>query len=303
MVGINYVFELKVYSSRVISLHQSPGANTKDLSALNDLAFPGSLRAMQSFFGNRFIEDYTIYASVPYELREIDFAAMTKETTQAQIQQMLEAENVDQGSSEDQVNDHRNPLNLEAPDPTEVDARWIHAYRSFRVLKAKIATTPILRYSDTDRRAAIVVYASDWVISGSLMQEYDKIYHPVIFESRTLKSNELNYGIAEKQVLALLRILDLNYNALVGRPIHVLIRHSTLAWLFKSAALQGRLVQWTALLSPSTLEITKCGRGEEEIPGIEAPIPTIGRDEDLYAVSFDGYARVKRGGGAYSAIL
>ncbi|OWY94445.1 LOW QUALITY PROTEIN: reverse transcriptase, partial [Phytophthora megakarya] len=41
------------------------------------------------------------------------------------------------------------------------------------------------------------------------------------------------------------------------------------------------------------------------MPGIHtpSPIPTIGRDEELYVVCFDGSARVKRGGGAYSAIL
>ncbi|OWY93292.1 reverse transcriptase, partial [Phytophthora megakarya] len=162
------------------------------------------------------------------------------------------------------------------------------------------------------------------------MQEYDQIHYPVTFTSRTLKSNELNYGIAEKEVPALLRILDLNYNTLVGRPIRVFTRHSTLAWLFRSTALQGRLGQWAALLSPWTLEITKCVKGEDEILGalaasitprsevdmalisiapkkesrrkIQDPIPTIGRDEELYVVSFDGSARVKRGGGAYSAI-
>ncbi|OWY91752.1 reverse transcriptase, partial [Phytophthora megakarya] len=52
-------------------------ANPKDLSALTDLVFLGSLRAMQSFLGSlnyysRFIEEYAIYASVLYELREID---------------------------------------------------------------------------------------------------------------------------------------------------------------------------------------------------------------------------------------
>ncbi|OWZ16402.1 reverse transcriptase [Phytophthora megakarya] len=289
-------------------------ANPKDLSALTDLAFPGSLKAMQSFLGSlnyysRFIEDYAIYASVLYELREIDFAAMMKNTTQAQIQRMLEVESVDQGSHEDQVIDHRKTLDLEAQDLTEVDPRWIHAYRSFSSLKAKIATTPILRHFDPDRSATIVVYASDWAISGSLMQEYGKIYYPVMFTRRTLKSNELNYGISEKEVLALLRILDLNYNALVGRPIRVLTRHSTLAWFFRSTALQGQLGQWAALLSLWTLEITKCVKGEDKILGalaasitpryevdkalisiapkkeprrkIQALTPTIGRDEDL----------------------
>ncbi|OWY91459.1 reverse transcriptase, partial [Phytophthora megakarya] len=278
-------------------------ANPKDLSVLTDLAFPGSLRAMQSFLGSlnyysRFIEDYAIYASVLYELREIDFAAMTKGATQAR--------DADQGSQEDRGVDHRRTSDLEGPDPIEVDPRWIHAHRSFNVLKTRIATTSILQHFDPDRKATVVVYASDWAISGALMQEYDQIYHPVTFANRTLKSNELNYGIAEKEVLALLRILDLYYNALVG-------------------------LQWAALLSPWTLEITKCVKGEDEILGtlaasitprsevdkalisiapkkeprrkIQALIPTIRQDDKLYVVSFDGSARVKRGGGAYSAIL
>ncbi|OWZ13761.1 reverse transcriptase [Phytophthora megakarya] len=114
----------------------------------------------------------------------------------------------------------------EAQDLTEVDPHWIHAYRSFGALESKITTTPILRHFDPDRRATVVVYGSDWAISGSLMQEYDKIYHPVMFATRTLKTNELNYGIAGKEVLVLLRILDLNYNALVARLIHGLTRHS-----------------------------------------------------------------------------
>ncbi|EGZ13346.1 hypothetical protein PHYSODRAFT_335121 [Phytophthora sojae] len=135
----------------------------------------------------------------------------------------------------------------------------------------------------------------------------------------------------KKEVLALLRILDLNYNVLVGRSIRVFTRHSTLAWLFRSPGLQGRLGQWAALLSPWTLEVTKCTKGEDEILGaiaasitprsdmddaliaitpkkeprrkIQAPIPTVRADEELLVISFDGSARVKRSGGAYSAIL
>ncbi|KAE9041067.1 hypothetical protein PR002_g4641 [Phytophthora rubi] len=163
------------------------------------------------------------------------------------------------------------------------------------------------------------------------MQEHDTVFHPVMFASRTLKSNELNYGIVEKEVVALLRVLDLGHNLLVGREIKVLARYSTLAWLFRSSGLQGRLGQWAALLSPSTLEIEKCTKGEDEILGaiaatitprgevdqaliaiaprkeprrkIQAPIPTVYPGESLWVVSFDGSARVKRGGGAYSAIL
>ncbi|OWZ20245.1 reverse transcriptase [Phytophthora megakarya] len=138
---------------------------------------------------------------------------------------------------------------------------------AFITLKTKIATTPILRLFDETRTLVVIVFASDWAISASLTQEHDGIYHPVAFASRTLKPNELNYNVTEMEVLALLRILDINYNLLVGREIRVLTRHSTLAWLFKSTGLQGRLGQWSALLAPWTLEITKCTKGEDEILG------------------------------------
>ncbi|POM73482.1 Reverse transcriptase [Phytophthora palmivora] len=221
------------------------------------------------------------------DLAEVDFAAMSKDDVQIQIER-----------------------SRSTMDP---------AHRAFETLKSKIASTPILRHFDAGREAVVIVYASDWAISAALVQD------------RTLKSNELNYSPVEKEVLALLRILDLGYNMLVGRRIRVLTRYSTLVWLFRSTGLQGRLGQWASLLSPWTLEIVKCGKGEEEIVGviaasitprsmvdealiqispkkeprrkIQTPIPAIRADEERYVVSFDGSARVKRGGGAYSAIL
>ena len=62
--------------------HQEPlaglEAHPKDLGSLVNIPFPRTLRSMQSFLGSlnyysRFIEDFAIYASVLYELREPDF--------------------------------------------------------------------------------------------------------------------------------------------------------------------------------------------------------------------------------------
>ncbi|KAE9108531.1 hypothetical protein PF010_g11867 [Phytophthora fragariae] len=224
------------------------GANPKDLSALTDLPFPGSLRAMQSFLGSlnyysKFTEDYAIYAAVLYELREVDFAAMSKPETRSRIQNLAAA-----------VGDDIE----ETGESAEADLHWIRAQKSFSKLKEKVASTPILRHFRPELQPVVVVYANDWAISAALMQEHDDMFHPVMFASRTSKSNELNYGIVEKEVLALLRVLDLGHNLLVGREIKVLAHYSTLAWLFRSSGLQGRLGQWAALLSPWTLEIVKC---------------------------------------------
>ncbi|OWZ19694.1 LOW QUALITY PROTEIN: reverse transcriptase [Phytophthora megakarya] len=202
--------------------HDGLEANPKDLSALTDLGFPGSLR---------FIDDYAIYASVLSELRAIDYAAMGKGINGIWIQLSLASE---------------------SPDPDI----------SFKVLKEKIAKTPILHHFDPDRQAVAIVNASD-----------------------------LN---------------DLRFNAL-----------------------QGRLGQWAAPLSPWILETVKCNKGEDEILGtltasitprskvdkaliLIAPKKEPRRkvqprsrqsDEDLYVASFDGSARVKRCVGAYIAIL
>ncbi|POM66393.1 Reverse transcriptase [Phytophthora palmivora] len=163
------------------------------------------------------------------------------------------------------------------------------------------------------------------------MQEHDGVYKPVTFTSRTLKPNEINYGMVDKEVLALLRILDICYTQLATRSIKVLTRHSTLAWLLHLSGLQGRLGRWAVLLSSWTLEIVKCTKGEDEIlcviaacntprkevdsilvsiaprkqprQVISMPPPTVEPDEKLLVVSFDGSARVKRSGGAYSGIV
>ncbi|CAI5732025.1 unnamed protein product [Peronospora farinosa] len=209
--------------------------------------------------------------------------------------------------------------------------RWKKATIAFTLLKAKIAATPILKHFDPERSPVTVVYASKYAISAALLQEHDGIYWPVTFSSRTLKPNEINYGIVEKEVLALLRILDICYTMLVSRTITVLTRHSTLAWLLQSSGLNGRLGRWAALLSNWTLEIRRSEKGEDEILGtlaasitprkevdemliaiaprkqprqtISMPPPTVEVGEDLLVVSFDGSARVKRKGGAYSAIV
>ncbi|CAI5706525.1 unnamed protein product [Peronospora effusa] len=259
-------------------------AHPKDLQSLVDLPLPTTLKAMQSFLGSlnyysRFLEDYAIYASILYELREVDYHVLRNRISRTGDIQ-----------GDDQEED-----------------RWARVQVAFAMLKNKIATAPILRHFDPDREPVIIVYASEWAISASLVQEYEGVYMPVTFTIRTLKPNEINYGLVDKEVLALLRILDLCYTSLVTRPIKA------------------------ALLSQWTLEVVKCKKGEDEILGtlaasitprenvdsilssiapkrhprqaITVVPPTVEPEEVLYVVSFDGSARVKRGGGACSAIV
>ncbi|POM81057.1 Reverse transcriptase [Phytophthora palmivora] len=234
------------------------GTHPKDLSLLQELPFPTNLRSMQSFLGSlnyysRFIEDFAIYASVLYELREADFYVIARSTKSAGVDANVVA---DEGN------------------------RWTDARPAFTILKNKIVTAPILQHFDIDRQPVLVVYASKWAISATLIEGYAEVYKPVTFTSRTLKPNEINYVMVDKEVLALLRILDICYTQLATRSIKVLTRHSTLVWLLHSSRLQGRLRRWATLLSSWTLEIVKCTKGEDEILGVIAASITPRKEGD-----------------------
>ncbi|OWZ14289.1 LOW QUALITY PROTEIN: reverse transcriptase [Phytophthora megakarya] len=290
-------------------------AKPKDLEAFSNLPFPTKLKSMQSFLGSlnyyrRFIDDFAVYAAILcellgnyYQIARLQLTGEPEEGTQP-------------------VDEERD--------------RWTRVMNAFTILKAKIISTPILKHLDPGRAP---------VISAALMQERrnkDGVYWPVIFTSRTLKANELNYGIVDKEVLALLRIRQL---LAVGHQID----QGAIAFLHASLAPEvdwdrRTLGRWAALLSGWTMEITKCSKSEEEILGaiavsitprtevdedliaiapkkqprkmiamipptvepeeslLVAP-PTVEPEESVLVANFDGSARVKRAGGAYSAIL
>ncbi|KAJ0391715.1 hypothetical protein P43SY_011057 [Pythium insidiosum] len=67
----------------------------------------------------------------------------------------------------------------------------------------------------------------------------------------------MRYHIAEKEVLALLRVLSTFYTIVAGSPVKVNTRYSVLKWLMTSKSVTGRCLQWATLLSPWTLEIQR----------------------------------------------
>jgi ribonuclease HI len=133
-------------------------------------------------------------------------------------------------------------------------------------------------------------------------------------------------------VLAVLKMIDMCYIMVIGRPIRLITRHSTLAWLFRSKGLQGRLQQWAALLSPWEITVESTKKGEEELCGLLAtsiiplkvvdeilesisprkfgqrhvnalPVPSVQPNDKAYVISFDGSAKPRLSRGFFAAIL
>ncbi|GMF47846.1 unnamed protein product [Phytophthora fragariaefolia] len=94
------------------------------------------------------------------------------------------------------------------------------AKRSFTALHTKVADVPILKHFDRAKEVLVMMFANDWALTNTLMQEHDRVMHPIRFCDRVLKDNEVNYHPAEKEVLALLLLLKTCYTQLAGRTIN-----------------------------------------------------------------------------------
>ena len=129
-VGRSTTFDIEYLSG---GLNDHP----KDFQSLVDLPLPMTLKAMQSFLGSLnyyriVIEDYSVYASILYGLREVNFHIRRNQ---------LKGDNNATSQDED-------------------EERWARIQLAFAMLKNKIVTAPILRHFDPIREAVINVYAN-----------------------------------------------------------------------------------------------------------------------------------------------
>ncbi|POM64968.1 Hypothetical protein PHPALM_19426, partial [Phytophthora palmivora] len=131
------------------------------------------------------------------------------------------------------------------------------AKRSLAALQQKVMDAPILRHFDRDKEVHVMLFANEWALSSTLMQEHDGKLHPVLFCGRVLKDAEMNYHPAEKEILALLLLLKVCYTQVAGRTIPVYTRFSTLDWVHKSKTLFGRTTQFAVMLSPWHLVVQR----------------------------------------------
>jgi len=82
----------------------------------------------------------------------------------------------------------------------------------FRKLKDTFTSAPILRHFDRDLQTIVETDASDYVTSGILSQKHLEngklVLHPIAFISEKMSPAECNYGIGDKELLAIIKALD-----------------------------------------------------------------------------------------------
>ncbi|KAE9263352.1 hypothetical protein PR003_g33185, partial [Phytophthora rubi] len=190
----------------------------------------------------------------------------------------------------------------------------------------------MLRHPDRSKPFIIIPHANQWAACAVLGQEYDCVIQPVRFTGRILHDAELRYHIAEKEVLAVIRVLQTFKTLVEGCPLIVYTRYSVLKWVIKSKTADVRTVPWGGALSHYDLDIRKVQRDEDGLAAIlgagitprehldevaENLIPAKGRirappvlsvemlaaDYSGVVLSFDGAAKTSTKQGSCGCIL
>jgi hypothetical protein len=136
---------------------------------------------------------------------------------------------------------------------------------AFDQLKAAFVSAPVLRHFDPSRPIRVETDASGFAIAGILSQPGEwpakdgakTVWHPVAFYSRKLESAELNYGVHDQELLAIVQCFKHWRHYLEGSrlPFEVLTDHNNLRYFMTTSDLSRRQARWAQVLSAYDFEI------------------------------------------------
>ena len=133
---------------------------------------------------------------------------------------------------------------------------WTSEHQSsFNQLKKLLTTAPVLKLADPAKRYYVFTDASDRAIGGVLMQQHDRVYHPVAFFSRKLKPAEVNYPVHDREFMAVVEaLLQWKHYLYMESPV-VYTDHRPLIHLKKQKDLNPRQVRWMEKISAFDADI------------------------------------------------
>ena len=135
------------------------------------------------------------------------------------------------------------------------------AQNAFQFLKEQFTKAPILKQFDPTLPATLEVDSSDLVTSGVLLQPSElgsNTLHPVAYYSKTMAPAEANYGIGEKELLAIVNAFNIWRQYLEGaaHTVTVLSDHLNLANFTTTMKLNRRQARWAERLATFDFIIT-----------------------------------------------
>jgi len=140
-------------------------------------------------------------------------------------------------------------------DMVKKDKKWDWIERqekAFKKLKEQFTKEPVLAAPDIDKKMRMEVDASDYAMGGVLSMECeDRLWRPVAFLSKSLNETERNYKIHNKEILAIVRGLEVWRHLLEGvqSKFEIWTDHKNLEYFMKAQKLNRRQARWALYLS------------------------------------------------------
>ena len=161
--------------------------------------------------------------------------------------------------------------------------------QSFDALKTSLTEAPVLAYPNMNAPFRLYTDASDFAVGGVLCQEQDGIERVISYAGRSLDKAQRNYGITEKECLALIFSIKHFDCYLRSTKFTAVVDHIALKWLKDIKQPTGRLWRWTILLQAYDFEIEyKPGRLHANADAISRrtyPEPTDEDNNFLYNIT------------------
>lgn len=126
---------------------------------------------------------------------------------------------------------------------------------SFRILKEKLISSPILTCPDFNRTFILQCDSSSYGIGCCLVQEFPEGEKVICFLSRSLTKQEKNYSTTELEALAVIWSIEKLRHYVEHTHFKVITDHYSLLWLQRLKDPKGRLARWVLRLQPYDFEI------------------------------------------------
>jgi len=126
---------------------------------------------------------------------------------------------------------------------------------AFNYLKEKLISAPIITAPNWNFNFELMCDATDYAVGVVLGQRKEKVFCVIHYASKILNDAQSNYTTTEKELLAIVYVLEKFRSYLIGSKVVVFTDHAAIKYLLNKSDSKPRLIRWILLLQEFDLEI------------------------------------------------